>query len=84
MTEDIKPVPIYRPHHLKPLPRQAREENNERFRKQLAELADGHGEEPEAENKRNRPTPIPEEQPHASDGPTDEGPAVGRNLDMST
>jgi hypothetical protein len=84
MSEDIKPVHIYRPHHLRPLSRQVREENNERFRKQLAELAERDGEESEAGKKRNRPMPKPQEQPPATENKTQEGSAVGRNLDMST
>ncbi len=39
MTDEIRPTSIYRSRRVKPLSREDREENEERFEKKLAELS---------------------------------------------
>lgn len=84
MADDIKPASVYRPPRVRRLAREQPDENEERFRKKLAELA---ATESPGRNEK-QPAAPPERQPEPGGAaPTeqeDDRPERGRNLDVRT
>jgi hypothetical protein len=79
MADEIRPVRISMPRRVGQVSRENREENDERFRKVLAEAG---GEEKPAPRREDRRDASPPEQPPA--GTDQEPPEVGRHLDLRT
>ncbi len=80
MAEELKPVSFYRPGRLRPVNREDREENEQRFHKKLSELADEQGEHPDGEAGQDDRQPAEQKQATPPETP----PGVGGNLDVST
>lgn len=84
MAEEIRPARVYVPRRVRRLSREDREENEEQFRKRLAELS--AEEETESRRGNRPPEATPPDEPQQS-GPADrddEDEALGRNLDLRT
>ena len=84
MAEEIKASSIFRPPRVRPLSREGRKENDGRFREKLAELAKEGQAESGASEHRSPPEPEQEVQEPEIKRESDEGPSIGRNLDMRT
>ena len=84
MTDEIRPLKAPNPSALKPLSKKAREENSQKFRRDLADLADEEGLEPEARKRRPPAAPSRETHEEITESESDENPAIGGNLDMRT
>jgi len=78
VSDEIRPTEIYRSRRVKPLSREHREENEERFRKQLAEL-DGTDEQGAGSGGEQETTGHGGQESHRG------APAhMGRHLDVET
>ena len=79
MAEEIRPAKIFMTRRVGQVLREDREENDERFRKALAEA--GGEEKPAPRREDRRDASVPEEPPAGTD---QEPPEVGRHLDLRT
>ena len=79
MADEIRPARIFMPRRVGQVSRDNREENDERFRKVLAEAGSEEKPAPRREDPRDA---SPPEQPPAGTDP--EPPEVGRHLDLRT
>jgi len=77
MTDEIRPANIHRPRRVRPASRDDREENEERFRKKLAELVGVEERQPDSRSS-GEPDTGRDEVPARA--PSD----VGRHLDVQT
>ncbi|MHC4481834.1 MAG: hypothetical protein ACYS1C_12830 [Planctomycetota bacterium] len=84
MADEIRPSRIFMPRRVKRTSREDREENEERFRKKLAELSA----EDQPEDRSGNAPAVPQPQGQADHDAEPEapagGPGVGRNLDLRT
>lgn len=78
MSEEIRPAQIYRSRRVKPLSREDREENEERFRRKLAEL--NEAEERGAGSGRQQETSGDDAEERRRGAPAH----MGRHLDVET
>lgn len=85
MSDEIRPVGLNRPRRIRPLSREDREENEERFRKKLAELT-GLEQETDASPKDRSEEQQADDTPHdaATAAPAKDALQTGRHLDVET
>jgi hypothetical protein len=84
MTEDLRPSRISLPRRVRRVSPEDREENEERFRKKLAELAGEEESGRSSRQPRQQPVPGSETEDTQRVDEDDEHPSIGRNLDLRT
>jgi hypothetical protein len=84
MTEDIRPSRISLPRRVRRVSPEDREENEERFRKKLAELAGGEESSDSSREPGQEPVPEPEAADTQRADGDEEQSSIGRNLDLRT
>ena len=84
MGEKLEPARIYRPRRLRPVSREHREENDSRFHKTLAELADSEQGEDEARRESSGEATADQGSEERPSTRNETPSSVGRNLDVRT
>ncbi len=78
MTDEIRPAQLYRARRVRPLSREDREENEARFHKKLAELAEAADRRRHGEGQGQDSPPDREHEPRQAPS------HMGRHLDIET